>query len=419
MANEKEMDMHRQLKPMSWYLVPIGLSATLFMSGPFGMHTKINKINCKDLKPPYIILSNHASMIDFPNVLKAVFPRRVCWVCSIEEFNRGEWLMRHAGCVPKRKYTKDVSLMRRIKTALNKDHRIIVVHPEARFSIGGVPDSYSEAIGKFVKFCDVPVVVFNQKGNYLYSPQWAKKPNRKEIKQEADFIQVVNQEDVRNLSEDEIQKKIEEAFDYDDFKYQADHKIKLTFKDRAKGIHRILYKCPCCGDEKNMTSYENFVECKACGAKWEMDEYSRLHLINDDKKWDASLAHVPNWYHWERDKVREEIENGNYLFEDDVRIEHLVNPQVKFRTIGTIKMRQDLDGIKLFGKLDDGTDFLFEKPASSTSAIHIEYNFLKRGDAIEVSDLTKTYFVYPLNEKNILTKIHFATEILYQRTKNK
>ena len=130
---------------------------------------------------------------------------------------------------------------------------------------------------------------------------------RKEIPQVADFIQVVKKEELATLSEDEIQKRIEAAFDYDDFKYQADNKIKLTFKDRAKGIHKILYKCPCCNDEKHMTSHENIVECTACGAKWEMDEYSRLHLTNPDKKWDANLAHVPNWYKWERKTVEEEM----------------------------------------------------------------------------------------------------------------
>ena len=413
----KETDMHRELAPMSWYLVPVGLTGMLFMSGFFGARTKINKINCEGLKPPYIVFSNHASMIDFPNLLKAVFPRRLCWVCSIEEFNRGEWLMRHAGCVPKRKYTSDVSLLKRIKKATNEKKRIVAIHPEARFSLCGVPDTIGESLGKFAKFCNVPIVVFNQKGNFLRSPQWAKKPERKEIPQVADFIQVITKEDLVNLSVEEIQKKIEDAFVYDDFKYQADNNIKLTFKNRAKNIHKDLYKCPCCMDEENMDSYEKYIECKSCGAKWEMDEYSRLHLISEGYTWDATLAHVPNWYRWEQEKVKEEIENGTYQFEDEVRVEHLVNAHKKFVEVGTVHMHQGLDGIKLSGQLLDGSEFIFDKPPLSTTAIHIEFNYMKRGDAIEISDLERTYFVYPINHKNVLTKIHFATELIYKKNK--
>lgn len=35
---------------------------------------KINKINFEGLKPPYLILCNHASFIDFPLVVRAIFP---------------------------------------------------------------------------------------------------------------------------------------------------------------------------------------------------------------------------------------------------------------------------------------------------------------------------------------------------------
>ena len=415
----KENNMNKKIKPMSWSLVPIGFIASQFMAGIFGAKTKIHKINCENLKPPYIVLSNHSSMIDFANLFLATFPRRLCWICSIEEFNRGEWLMRHAGCTPKRKYTTDVSLLKRIKSATNKDKRIVVIHPEARYSLCGTPDSYSESLGKFVKFVNVPIVVFNQKGNFLREPQWAKRPVRKEIKQEADFVQVITKEDIQTLSCEEIQKKIEEAFVYDDFKYQVDNNIKLTFKDRAKNIHKILYKCPCCEKEQQMISYEKYVECTNCGAKWEMDELSRLHLLNQDKTWDASLAHIPNWYNWERKMVEEEIKSGNYVFDDEVRIEHLVNAKIKFKEIGKVHFHQDIKGIVLDGILDDNTPFHFEKPALSTSDVHIEFNFKNRGDAVEISDIKRTYFVYPINNKNILTKLHFAAETIYKLNKNK
>ena len=46
-------------------------------------------------------------------------------------------------------------------------------------------------------------------------------------------------------------------------------------------------------------------------------------------------------------------------------------------------------------------------------SLHIEYDFKGRGDAIDLCTLDDTYFVFPLNAKNCLTKLHFATEELH------
>ena len=78
-------------------------------------------------------------------------------------------------------------------------------------------------------------------------------------------------------------------------------------------------------------------------------------------------------------------------------------------------MRQDEKGIHIISKLDDGKDFEVFKPANTTASLHIEYNYKNRGDAIDIATMEDTYFVYPLNNPNVLTKLHFATEALYKK----
>ena len=46
-------------------------------------------------------------------------------------------------------------------------------------------------------------------------------------------------------------------------------------------------------------------------------------------------------------------------------------------------------------------------------SVHIEYDFKVRGDAIDLCTLDDTYFVFPLTARNVLTKLHFATEELH------
>ena len=48
---------------------------------------KLEKHNMKGLKPPYIMLANHASMVDFMVAQVAVHPARLNNVASIEAFH--------------------------------------------------------------------------------------------------------------------------------------------------------------------------------------------------------------------------------------------------------------------------------------------------------------------------------------------
>lgn len=418
MRKEKEFELHKKVQKPSWYLTPIEWAGTFLFAGPFTANTKINKINCEDLKPPYLVFSTHASFVDFANMLKAMFPYNCCWVTSIEEFGGREWLFRHIGCIPKRKFTKDTVLIRNCVNTLKKLKTSVVIYPEARFSLAGINEDIGKALGKFAKLCGVPVVVMNQRGNFIRSPQWNKRPYRKGFRCEADFIQIVNKEEIKTLSPNEIQARIEKAFVYDDYKWQYDNKIKIKALDRAKNLHKILYKCPCCNHEQTIQSYQHFLECTSCKAKWYLDEYSRLHLITKDKTWDESLSHIPTWYLWERECVNKEVENGTYFFEDMVRVEKFINAKKGFVPLGEVKMTHSSEGIILDGKLYDGTVFNLQKPCASTASLHIEYNFKKIGDAIDIATIDETYFVFPLNNFNILTKLHFATEALYKKSLN-
>ena len=47
------------------------------------------------------------------------------------------------------------------------------------------------------------------------------------------------------------------------------------------------------------------------------------------------------------------------------------------------------------------------------ASVHIEYDFKKRGDAIDIATMEDTWFVFPLTAPNPLTKLHFAVEELY------
>lgn len=389
------------------YLMPIEWGGTSVFSKIAG-GASIEKVNCEDLKSPFLILCNHGSFFDFPLVVKAIFPLRTSWVISIEEFIGREWLMRGVGGIYKRKFTADMTVVRHILNALTRQKVCCTIYPEARFSLAGINEQIDGALGKLAKKAKVPVCVFITKGNFIRSPQWNKHPYRK-VPIVGKFTQIVTREEVARLSADEIQRRIEEAFVYDDYAYIRDNKIPMKCDKRAENIHKILYQCPVCGKEFSTDSRGTKIWCSDCGAIWEMDDYGVLHRENGPD----IFTHVPDWYRWERENVIKEVEEGRYRFEDRARLERLVNGKVGFSTLGEVKLTHDENGFTMSGEIMDGS-FEFNRSVASMRSVHIEYDFKGRGDAIDLCTLDDTYFVFPLTARNVLTKLHFATEALHE-----
>lgn len=396
------------IKPR-WYLMLVEWAGTLALANP--LCARIRKRGTEGLKPPYLLLASHASFRDFPMAVRAIFPRRSHWVISVEEFAGREWLMRSIGGIGKRKFTQQLSLVRHIMTVLKKYRLICTIYPEARFSLIGINERMDGALGKLAKQCQVPVVVYLQHGNFLQSPQWCKRPHRF-VRSEGEFIQVVSREEVASLSAAEIQKRIEEAFVYDDYAWQKENRIAVKSPYRAHNIHRVLYQCPVCSKEFSMASHRTGLWCDDCGARWEMTEYGELRRTNGEDV----FTHAPDWYRWQRQNVYEQVQSGRYCFEDEARLELLTSSRYKFKAIGTVRLRQDYDGFTVTGTLDDGSDFRLHRSCQSMMSCHIEYDFKGRGDALDLATADDTYWLFPLTAKNPLTKLHFAAEALHDYT---
>lgn len=405
-AGVKRFDITKKPIKPTWYLKLLVGIISPFYNLFSNSRVKTEK-EVKKLKGPYLILSTHASFIDFPQVAQGIAPRTTNWVMSVEEMRRGDWLMVGVGGIAKRKFTHDVSTTKNIMYCIKKLKQSCCLFPEARFEFAGINEKLDGALGKLCKVLDVPVVMCMTNGNFLNSPQWAKHPY-KNIRQEAHLYQLFSLEEVRNSSAEELQAKIEKAFEKDEYKWQVENNLHITNKERAKGIHRILYKCPVCGKEFEMDSAGIHLWCNACGAMWEMDTLSRLHGVNTDK----GFEHVPDWYRWERSEVEKEVINGTYHFEDEIRIEEYYNNKECFVYGGDGKVVHDQNGFTITGEID-GKPFEINKPVASMYSVHVEYDFLGRGDAFDIATTHNSYFMYLKNAKNYLTKMHFATEALY------
>ena len=405
--NYKVKPYNTKKKPLKQTFIFTFLIWFLSLICMMGKKYKIEKIGVKGLKTPYILLSNHMYFTDFYLNAIATFPHSVNNVATIDGYYRRPLLMELIGCICKRKFTNDLALIRSIKHCLVKHKSILSMYPEARYSPIGTTAILPDALGKLVKLMGVPVVTLMHHGNYLHTPFWDHDRARK-VPLHTVMKLILTEEDVKTKSVDEINAIIRKEMEYDEYKWQLDNKIEITESFRAEGLHKVLYKCPKCNAE-HMTSSGTKIRCEVCGKEWEMDTLGRL-VANDGN---TEFEHIPDWYEWQRECVKAEVESGEYGFEDEVDIFSLTDP-MKFIHVGKGKLVHNYDGFTVSGNFG-GEDFEINRPVLGMYGVHIEYDYVyvRPEDCVDISTDDDSLYCYP-TKKNVVTKLSLATEELYK-----
>lgn len=383
--------------------------------GLTGHKVTVHKHGMEGLKPPYFVIGTHHSYLDLKTMVKALKPHKVTYICSLDVLvMHPEWLMNRLGIIFKRKFVQDVHLLKNMKHGVNDLRECtMVMYPEAKFSLDGTTSYLPPTLGKLAKYLGVPVVVANMHGNYVSQPQWSRPHNKLEPKIRkgtplvTDLTLVASADDVKTLKSDEIQARIEQAMQYDDFAWQKENGVAIDDPHRAEGLHKLLYKCPHCGTEFAMHSENARLSCTHCGKTWEMSELGELTTADGD----GVFTRIPDWFAWQKQKVREEVEGGTYRMEKEVRLCTL--PYKKMYDWGKANFLQTPDGIVLSGNAY-GEPFCETWKANATNGVHIEYNHIKESDAVAVSTLSESYWCFTDNDGTI-TKISLATDEIYRK----
>ena len=389
-----------------WFLHPL----TILLSLPdvWKHRVRITRTGVEGLKPPYVLLCNHNAFMDFKVATKAIWPSRANYVVAIDGFIGREWLLRNVGCICKRKFTNDVTMVRHLQQTI-RNGDVAMIYPEARYSLCGTTAVLPESLGKLCRLLRVPVVTLICHGHHINSPFW-NLHDRNVAPTEAEMKLLFTPEELRTVPVSELNRRIVEAFQYDEYAWQKERGIHVTYKKRAEGLHKVLYQCPSCGKEFRMRSRGEYLYCEACGKRWHLSELGELEA----EKGDTEFSHIPDWYEWERANVRREVEAGTYSSgELKVTVDTLPNAK-KFIRLGEGTLVHDMNGFTVRGVDTDGDPFAMDKSVPSLYSCHIEYDYLgKHGDCVDLNTLTDTWYIYPEGEDFSVTKMALATEELY------
>jgi len=400
----EKFDMSKKPERQKNYLRPL----TWLLSFPsvWKHKLKIKKVNMKGLKPPYLLLCTHMAFMDFKVTTAAIFPHKANYVVAIDGFIGRESLLRNVGCICKRKFTNDISLVKHLNHVANINKDILVLYPEARYSLIGTTAILPQSLGKLAKLLKVPLVTLNIHGDYLNSPCWNLSERGNRI--EAQMTQIITKKHLSELTYKQINELIIKHMAYDEYLWQKENNIVIKYGNNAKGLHKVLYQCPNCLTEYEMDSGKNRIWCKHCLKEWVMSELGELKAISGA----TEFSHIPDWYEFERKQVRKQIEEKIYEFSDEVLVESLPNAD-GFIKLGKAKLFHNLSGFSLEGNFDDNA-FLLKKEPLSMYSCHIEYDYFNKGDCIDLSTLEDTYYIYPQSKTFSVTKISLATEEMFK-----
>jgi hypothetical protein len=288
------------------------------------------------------------------------------------------------------------------------------MYPEARYSPCGTLAFLPEALGKLVRMNKVPVVAVVHRGNHLYAPFWDFRRKRK-VPLYTTVKCILTPEQIASMSVADINAVIRAELQYDDYRYQKDNGIRITEENRAEGLHQVLYQCPHCLAESKMESKGAKLLCTACGKSWTWREDGYLEADSGETEFD----HIPDWFNWQRTQVQQQIEAGTYRFEDEVDVRAL--PHIwGYIPLGKAKLTHDAEnGFTLQGHYR-GQDYFIQRKPEQTNSLHVEYDFgpLKGVDCLDISTENDSFYCIP-SKKDVITKLAFATEILYLKKQKK
>lgn len=364
-----------------------------------------DEVKSIDKNEPILYLMNHSSFVDLMIASKIIWPRDYHIVCTSDGFVGKEGLMRRIGCIPTRKFVMDVSLVKDIVYVTKKLRNSVLMYPEASYSFDGTATPLPKELGKLVKMLGVNVVMIKTDGAFLHDPLYNCLQTRK-VQLSANASLLFSKESLREKSLEDVNAELKNAFSFDYFKAQQENHVCVNEPFRTDGLNRVLYKCPHCGSEKDMEGKGVSITCKKCGSEYELTEYGFLECKNGQGKFN----HIPDWYSWERQCVKEEIEKGEYSLDIPVDIIMMVDYKAVYR-VGDGQLRHDREGFKLVGC--DG-QLNYSQSARSSYSLYADYYWYEIADVICIGNTDCLYYCFPKCDYDVVAKTRLAAEEIYK-----
>lgn len=266
---------------------------------------------------PYILVSNHASRVDYLYTAPAVLPHRLNYVVGYNEFFRSHLypIFSLMQVIPKRNFTPDYHTAREIIRVIKAGGRICLF-PEGMSSISGGGQPCAIGGGRLLKHLGVTVYYTKIAGGYMTNTKHCldTRPGKVHITVDRLFTP----EQLKSMSADEIQQTLNRALAHDDYLWNREARVSFNGKGQmAKNLHDLLYLCPKCGGVYTMKGEADIIRCASCGNGARVNEYYDLIPLGETCVVPETISH---WYALERDKAKREVSAPDFKHSGSVRL---------------------------------------------------------------------------------------------------
>lgn len=361
-------------------------------------------------KEPCLILMNHSCFLDLKIMSGIFYPKRYGIVSTFDTLMGKELLMRFVGCFPTQKFVTDMTLIKDMEYLLKEKKTSVLMYPEAGYSFDGRTTTLPRKLGILLKKLDVPVVTVITRGAYARDPLYNGLQLRK-VPVSAEVRCLATAQEVKEKSVAELDALIDEAFSFDNFRWQQENGIVIDEPFRADGLERVLYKCPHCGAEGRAKGEGIHWTCHGCGKQYELTQTGYLKATDGQTKFD----HLPDWMDWQRAEVRKELAEGTYRLDTPVDIGMMVDYKALYM-VGQGRLSHDESGFHLTG-CDGKLDYT-QGPLAS-HCLNADFFWYEIGDVICIGDKDAQYYCFPTGEGVSVTKARLAAEELYKMKKRR
>ena len=293
---------------MSIQRKPSKIEQTLILS-PIRTYIKnkynisVEKNETKNLKGPYLILSNHVNNWD-PLFINCFVDEPLCFVAAAPLFRNKllKKVLDYTGAISKTKLKNDMSTIRNMITA-KKHNRSMALFPEGNRNWNGHAEEPIFATAKLVKLLNIPVVIVTIKGGYLSNPRWADSIRKGKVT--VSLEKKWDSEEIKNLSVEEIHTMLNEALQFDEIAWNEQQKIEFHGKGLANYLERYLFTCPNCNTIGALHSEEDILGCKACNYKVRYNLYGSLDQVEGP----LHFKYLKDWNDWQLQYIEQQVQN--------------------------------------------------------------------------------------------------------------
>ena len=314
----------RQVKLPNGLLYAILMLVVKILNGK--IHTSFRfKADPRKDKKPFILISNHASRVDYQFTGPACFPNKLNYVVGYNEFVRFPvcLILKLMQAIPKKNFTPDLHCMRQMRSVIRQGGNLCIM-PEGMSSITGMAQPVMIGTGKFLKMMGVTVYYAKGSGGYLTYTKHCldERAGRVEVTVDRMFTA----EELNSLTPQEIENTMNRLLAHDDYIWNKQAQVRFDGKGQmAKALDTLLYLCPKCGALHQMACSGNEMRCTACGNTVALDECYNLHPVGEGSDCPALVS---DWVLLERKKAEEDVKDPNFTYSGHVRVGKL--PQYKY-----------------------------------------------------------------------------------------